>query len=197
MAYYNGLSIGATTTITGSGVYVRKGAGTNYDAIYSSSQGDSVTIRDKNTPGSITWYKIKNNTKSSKPEGWIRGDFLAGSDTSSGSTGSGHNSRVTLGDIHDGTGYWTIDVSTAHNQIKLLQSWLNMLQYHEGGRLAEDGKYGSATANGVRFLQMDVVPGWEQRISVDGDFGYSSLRKLEHIILDHLDPNDPHCGGRA
>lgn len=57
-----------TGTVTGNGVNVRSGPGTNYGVVGSLDYGDTVTITAQTTVGTTKWGKISN--------GWVCMDFI-------------------------------------------------------------------------------------------------------------------------
>lgn len=135
MAKCGGLSIGDITRITGSSVRVRE-APVDGATLYTSSKNDEVKIMPNGKRAcsdNFYWYLIGNRTQTGRPYGWIRGDFLAGSDGEDdggdssipGVTGNGPNSNISAAMIRAGENYWRYDVSTKHPQIKQLQAMLN------------------------------------------------------------------------
>ena len=50
-------------TVTGNGLYIRSGAGTDYDTVGSLKKGDRVTIQETQTVDGVKWGRIS--------QGWI------------------------------------------------------------------------------------------------------------------------------
>lgn len=209
MAKCGGLSIGDITRITGSSVRVRE-APVDGATLYTSSKNDEVKIMPNGKRAcsdNFYWYLIGNRTQTGRPYGWIRGDFLAGSDGEDdggdssipGVTGNGPNSNISAAMIRAGENYWRYDVSTKHPQIKQLQAMLNAffdkyLQFDGYYPLEYDGVYGENTRIYVRLLQqysklpLDLynenasTPVYElPQLAVDGRFGKDSLHLIETL----------------
>ena len=64
-------------------------------------------------------------------------------------SGSGHNSTITLYDIHQGNGSFRKDTSTTHSQVQLMQEALTNLGYDTKGA---DGKFGNDTLAHTRLF---------------------------------------------
>ena len=58
-----------TGTVTGNGLNIRTGPGTDYPAVGTLNYGDRVTILEEKVVGTTTWGKIAN--------GWISLDFVS------------------------------------------------------------------------------------------------------------------------
>ena len=101
-------------------------------------------------------------------------------------SGSGHNSTITLYDIHQGNGSFRKDTSTTHSQVALMQQALTNLGYNTQGA---DGKFGNNTLSAVKAFQT------AKGLTVDGYFGKNSLLALETAIGGHLDPDN--CGNSS
>lgn len=85
-------------------------------------------------------------------------------------SGSGHNSTITLYDIHQGNGSFRKDTSTTHSQVQLMQEALTNLGYDTKGA---DGKFGNDTLAAVKKFQK------ASNLTADGYFGKNSLIALE------------------
>ena len=77
-------------TITGSGVNVRSGAGTDYPVVATAQKGESVTIHETTTVGTTQWGRTD--------KGWICMDYVSvtGSIGTTGGTGTGASGTATV-----------------------------------------------------------------------------------------------------
>ena len=79
MASYGGLSVDDITYVNGTGVRVRDAA-VNGETLYTIANNNKVKVRKKMAcSDGYCWYRISNLSNTSKPDGWIRGDFLKNS----------------------------------------------------------------------------------------------------------------------
>ena len=199
MALNGGLSVGAITYVNGSGVRVRDAA-VSGDTLYTITNGDRVEIlAKKSCSDGYYWYRIDNLTNSSKPNGWIRGDFLRNSSGSSGSndndddsvisgvTGNGPNSTVSSNDIRNGNGVWRTDTKTSnHPGIKNMQEKLNIYSADLGvGSCGyADGCFGDKTAYMVRWFQgvINYENGYSSPLTQDGIVGEQTIEKMDLLL---------------
>ena len=63
-----GTGASGTATVTGNGLNIRSGAGTDYNIVGSLSKGDNVTILETVTIGTSKWGRIN--------QGWICLDYV-------------------------------------------------------------------------------------------------------------------------
>lgn len=200
MALYGGLSVGDITTVTGSGVRVRESP-VSGNTLYSAGKGNSVKIMDNGKRAcsdGYYWYLIGNRTLSNKPYGWIRGDFLAGSEGTStggetssipGVKGNGPNSVVSATDIREGRGVWKKDTATSnHPHIKIMQHIVSDFvtsQFPSSfNELVYDGCFGENTRLALQCYQSYRV---NPKIASDGVVGKDTL---EHLERSHGCPLD-------
>lgn len=80
-----------TGTITGSSLRIRSGAGTSYSIVGYLNTGDTVTITEQKTVGSMTWGKMS--------KGWISMNYvkLTTGTTDTGSSNTGNNTSSDSG----------------------------------------------------------------------------------------------------
>ena len=200
MALNGGLSVGDITTVTGSGVRVRESP-VSGATLYSAGKGNSVKIMENGKRAcsdGYYWYLIGNRTLGNKPDGWIRGDFLAGSEgTSSGGEtpsipgvkGNGPNSIVSATDIREGRGVWKKDTATSnHPHIKIMQSIVSNFVTTEFpssyNPLTIDGCFGDNTRIALKCYQSYRV---NPTIVSDGVVGPNTLMHLERSYGGTLD----------
>lgn len=198
MALNGGLSVGDITYVDGTGVRVRDAA-VSGGTLYTITDNARVEVlAKKSCSDGYYWYRIDNLTNSSKPNGWIRGDFLensAGSgsdddDTSiAGVTGNGPNSTITSQNIRDGIGVWKKDTKTQnHPGIRDMQSKLNSYAAYRGSDIGScgqpDGCFGDKTEYMVRWFQGVIVfeHGYSSGYTQDGIVGVLTMKKLDDVV---------------
>ena len=81
-------SNGCTGTVTGNGLNVRTGPGTNYDKVKTLSKGDKVTVKERIKVGGTYWGYVTG--------GWICMDYVD-VDGESNTTNNNNNSTATTG----------------------------------------------------------------------------------------------------
>ena len=198
MARYGGLSVDDITYVNGTGVRVRDAA-VNGETLYTLANNNKVKVRKQMAcSDGYCWYRISNLSNTSKPDGWIRGDFLKNSSGSwngddgtsiGGVTGNGPNSTVSAQDIRDQYGVWKKDTKTKnHPGIKDMQEKLNSYAAYRGSDIGScgipDGCFGDKTAYMVRWFQGVGVfeKGYSSGFTQDGIVGVRTMQKLDDVL---------------
>ena len=96
MASYGNFNINDTVKVNTTGVRVRSSTDTSSSSnvLYTAAKNDTMYIHRKKAVGNYYWYYVENKTQTTRPQGWIRGDFLK----ASGSTDDTPTNPTTLTD---------------------------------------------------------------------------------------------------
>lgn len=78
MASYGNYNIHDTVKVNATGVRVRSTPNTssNSNVLYTAAKNDTMYILSKQAVGDYYWYNVENKTQTTKPNGWMRGDYL-------------------------------------------------------------------------------------------------------------------------